>query len=42
MQYFDVDDVVVRWIEAYFSGRVSRVHVGGEISGSILMRIGVT
>ncbi len=30
-------DVVVQWIEAYLSGRVSRVHVGGEHSGAILM-----
>ncbi len=41
MQSFGVVDVVVWWIEAYFSGRVSRVHVGGEISGSVLMRSGV-
>ncbi len=30
----------VRWIEALLSGRVSRVHVGGEILGIILMRSG--
>ncbi len=35
------DDVVVRWIEAYLSGRVSRVHVGGEHLGAIPMRSGV-
>ncbi len=29
---FGLGDVVVRWIEAHISGRVSRVHVGGEHS----------
>ncbi len=29
------------WIEAYLSGRVSRVHVGGEHSGTIPMHSGV-
>ncbi len=33
--------VVVRWIEAYFSGWVSRVHVGEEHSGAIPMHSGV-
>ncbi len=33
--------LVVRWIEAYLSGRVSRVHVGGEHSGAIPMHNGV-
>ncbi len=31
----------MRWIEAYLSGRVSRVHVGGEHSGAIPMHSGV-
>ncbi len=26
---FGVGDAIVQWIEAYLSGRVSRVHVGG-------------
>ncbi len=34
---FGLGDVVVRWIEAHLSGRVSRVHVGGEHSGAIPM-----
>ncbi len=34
-------DVVVRWIEAHLSGRVSRVHVKGEHSGAIPMHSGV-
>ncbi len=34
-------DIVVRWIEASLSGRVSRVHVGGEHSGTIPMHSGV-
>ncbi len=38
---FGLGDVVVRWIEAYPSGRVSRVHVGGEYSGAIPMHSGV-
>ncbi len=29
MKSFGLGDVVVRWIEAYLSCRVSRVHVGG-------------
>ncbi len=33
MKSFGLGDVVVRWIEAYLSGRVSRVQVGGEHSG---------
>ncbi len=33
MKCFSLGDVVVRWIEADLSGRVSRVHVGGEHSG---------
>ncbi len=41
MKSFDLGDVVVRWIEAYLSGRVSRVHVGGEHSGAIPMHSGV-
>ncbi len=41
MKYFGLGDVVVRWIEAYLSGRVSRVHVVGEHSGAIPMHSGV-
>ncbi len=37
MTPFGLDDVVLRWIEAYVSGRVSRVHVGGEHSEAITM-----
>ncbi len=33
--------MVVRWIEEYISDRISRIHVGGEHSGSILMHSGV-
>ncbi len=32
----------MRWIEAYLSGRVLRVDVGGEHSGAIPMHNGVT
>ncbi len=32
-KFFSLTDVAVRWIEAYLSGWVSRVHVGGEYSG---------
>ncbi len=31
----------MRWIEAYLSGRVLRVHVGGEHLGAIPMHSGV-
>ncbi len=31
----------LNWIEAYLSGRVSRVHAGGEHSGAIPVRSGV-
>ncbi len=41
MKSFGLGDVVVRLIEAYLSGRVSRVHVGGEHSGAIPMHSGV-
>ncbi len=41
MKSFGLGDVVVRWIETYLSGRVSRVHVGGEHSGAIPMHRGV-
>ncbi len=41
MKSFGLGDVVVRWIEAYLSGLVSRVHVGGEHSRSIPMHSGV-
>ncbi len=33
-------DAIVRWIEAYLTGRVLRVHVSGERSGTILVRRG--
>ncbi len=42
MNSFDLGDVVVRWIEAHLSGRVSRVHVGGEHSGAIPMHSDVS
>ncbi len=35
MRPFGIGDVVVRWTEAYLSGRASRVHVGGELSRTI-------
>ncbi len=38
MKSFGLGDVVVRWIEAYLSGWVSRIHVGGEPSGAIPMQ----
>ncbi len=41
MKSFGLGDVVVRWIEAYLSDRVSRVHAGGEHSGAIPMHSGV-
>ncbi len=41
MKSFGLDDVVVRWIEAYLSGRVSRVYISGEHSGAIAMHSGV-
>ncbi len=41
MKSFALGDVVVRSIETYLSGRVSRVHVGGEHSGAIPMHSGV-
>ncbi len=41
MKFFGLGDVVVRWIEAYLPGRVSRVHVGGELSGTIPVHSGV-
>ncbi len=41
MNSFGFGDVVVRWIEEYLFGRVSRVHVGGEQSGAIPMHSGV-
>ncbi len=34
-------DVVVWWIEVYLVGRVSRIHVGGQLSGTIPIRCGV-
>ncbi len=40
MKSFGLGDIVVWWIEAYLSGRVSRVHVGGELSETIPMRSG--
>ncbi len=41
MTSFGLGDVVVRQIEAHLSGRVSRVQVGGELSGAIPMHSGV-
>ncbi len=41
MKSFGLGDVVVRWIKAYLSGRVSRVHGGREYSGAIPMHSGV-
>ncbi len=41
MKPFGPGDAVVRWIEAYLSGRVSRVHVGGEHSGAITIHSSV-
>ncbi len=41
MKSFGLGGVVVRWIETYPSGRISRVHVDGEHSGAIPMRSGV-
>ncbi len=41
MKSFGLGDVVVRLIEEYLSGRVSRVHVGGEHPGAIPMHSGV-
>ncbi len=35
MKSFGIGDVIVRWIEAYLSGRVSSVHTGGEHSRAI-------
>ncbi len=42
MMFFGLNDVVVRWIEAYFSGRVSRVHSAGEHSGAIPLHSGIS
>ncbi len=41
MKYFGLVDVVVRWIEAYLTDRVLRVHVDGELSRTIPMCNGV-
>ncbi len=41
MKSFGLGDVVVRWIEAHLSGRVSRVHVAGEHSEAIPVHSGV-
>ncbi len=41
MQFFSLFDVIVRWIEAHLSGRVTRVHVD-ELTGTISMRSGVS
>ncbi len=41
MKSFGLGDVVVRWIEAYVSARVSRVHAGGAYLGPIPMHSGV-
>ncbi len=42
MKSFGLGDVVVCWIEAHLFGRVSSVHVGGELSRTILMRSGIS
>ncbi len=34
MKSFSLGDVIVRWIEANISGRISRAHVDGEHSGA--------
>ncbi len=39
VKYFGLGGGVVRWIEAYLTGRVSRVHVGDELNGTIPMHI---
>ncbi len=41
MKSFGLGDVIVRWAEAYLSGRVSRVPIGGEHSGAIPLQSGV-
>ncbi len=41
MMPFGLGDAIVQWIEAYLSGRVSRVQVDGELSATIPMRSGV-
>ncbi len=41
MKPFGLGDVVVRRVEAYISGQVSRVHVGGKFSGTIPMHNGI-
>ncbi len=40
MESAGLGDVVVHWIETYLSGRISRIHVGGEHSGVIPMHSG--
>ncbi len=42
MMMFGLGDVIVCWIDAYFSGRVMRVNVGGEQSRAIPMHSGVS
>ncbi len=39
MKSFSLCDAAVRWIEANLLGRASRVHVSGEHSGAIPIRI---
>ncbi len=41
MKSFGLGDVVVRWIKAYLSGWVLRVHIGGELSETIPIKSGV-
>ncbi len=42
MMMIGLGNVIVWWINAYFSGRVSRVNVGGEHSRAIPMHSGVS
>ncbi len=41
LKSFGLDDIIVQWVETYLSGRISRVHAGGELSGTIRMQSGV-
>ncbi len=38
MKSFGLGDVAVQWIDIYLSGRIVRVHIGGELLGAIPMR----
>ncbi len=41
LKFLGLCDAVVRWIEVHLTGRVSRVQVGGELSGAVSIRSGV-